>query len=80
VHTAVLDRLRSSSVVPADRVAGVEPVEWVELSNLGALDGEDADSARVATLRREIAAGTYITDHKLDIVVGKLIDILHAPR
>ena len=80
VQTAMADRTRSSSVVRPDRVTQAEPVEWVELSTVSESDRSTASHARVAEIRREIAAGTYLTTDKIDAVVGKLLDVLHAPH
>lgn len=79
-HTMLFDRARTSAIVRGDRIAGVEPVEWVELSERTELGDDGASEARIAEVRREIAEGRYITDHKLDVVVGRLIDVLHTPR
>lgn len=79
-NPAVLERTRSSAVVRDNQLTKIEPVEWVELTNVPSTDRSTANLARVEQIRREIAAGTYLTDHKLDVVVGKLIDILHGSR
>lgn len=78
-HTALLDRARTSSIVRGDRLVGAEPVEWVELSDYAEVEGGGVTETRIAEVRREIAAGRYITDDKLDVVVGRLLDVLHTP-
>jgi hypothetical protein len=40
---------------------------------------ERVDEARILELRERIAAGTYLTDHKLDVVADRLAEVLHQP-
>jgi len=37
------------------------------------------DEARILDLRQRIAAGTYLSDHKLDAVVDRLMEVLRQP-
>ena len=57
------------------------PVDDVELSDLGAALGQLSDApgvrvGRIAKIRAAIMAGTYENNHKLGVVVDKLLDEL----
>ena len=59
--------------------AGAWAVDRAEITGMTVTDAITAlDRARVDALRRSIAAGTYLTDHKLDFVAERLADVLQA--
>jgi negative regulator of flagellin synthesis FlgM len=61
---------------PADGLHGPDSVELShEAEVVGRVqDVPDIRADRIAQIRAEIAAGTYETDQKLDVAVGRLLD------
>lgn len=76
---ATQDQARYTTLIPREIVGRVKPVDWTDLTTRVGTDGETADPDRLDSIRRQIAIGAYLTDQKLDQVVGSLLDVLHAP-
>jgi len=73
--TAGLDRL--GSPVPIDQPP---PADRVEFQSVPPADASQADQLRIEDIRQQIAAGTYLTEHKLNVVVDRLYEVLKAPK
>jgi hypothetical protein len=77
-----LGRSRLHPAVRGLSLAPFEPtIDRVDLSDEGirlsrAASEQDARIARRAQIVADIAAGTYITPHKIDVTVDRLLDIL----
>jgi hypothetical protein len=52
-------------------------VDLVELTGMTVEDALEAlQQARIESIKRQIAAGSYLTEHKLDVVVDRLAVVL----
>lgn len=69
----------TQSIQPQQATEGLQPMDQIDISpeaefvsRVGDLPEIRAD--RVSEIRAEIDAGTYETDEKLDLAVGRLLD------
>lgn len=69
------DQARAAGVSGVASTAA-QPVDAVELGAAAERIVADAEQQRIAEVRAQIAAGTYLTDDKLDYVAGRLRDVL----
>ena len=72
-YTVGVDRLSNPTPTQA-------PADHVEFQTALPTDSAQADELRIAEIRRQIAAGTYLTEHKLNAVVDRLYEVLKAPQ
>jgi hypothetical protein len=62
-------------------VSAGRPESLVEFDEAGAEARKASDAAReawIAEIRRQIAAGTYLTEDKIDVVVERLCELLRG--
>jgi negative regulator of flagellin synthesis FlgM len=74
---------RLEAIKPGSSIPNGLPVDRVEISPIARLMSEvsalpDIRAERVAQVRAEIQAGTYITPEKLDIAIGRLLEDIQA--
>ncbi len=70
---------RLEAVKPGSSISSGLPVDRVEISPIARLMSEvsalpDIRAERVAQVRADIQAGTYITPEKMDIAIGRLLE------
>ncbi len=70
---------RAKAIEPKLPTDGLQGADSVEFSPEAEVVGQVQDAAelrtdRISQIRAEIAAGTYETDAKLDVAVGRLLD------
>ena len=75
---------RLNSVKPGQPIPNNIPVDRVEISSIARLMSEvsqlpEIRAEKVAQVRAQIEAGTYITPEKLDIAVARLLEDLQIP-
>lgn len=58
--------------------SSLHPRDHVELQGSAAAEITQFEQLRIDEIRRQIAAGTYLTDHKLDVVADVLFAVLQA--
>jgi negative regulator of flagellin synthesis FlgM len=82
--TSPIQKLTTNPIqksIPADPPANIKATDRLELSGsshlLAALKTNDIRADKVASIKAQIADGSYETDDKLDSAVGKLLDDLN---
>jgi negative regulator of flagellin synthesis FlgM len=72
---------RAHASAPTTASESAQPMDQLDISREADLvsrarEVPDIRADRVATIRAQIEAGTYETQHKLDVAVGRLLDEL----
>ena len=76
---SIMPTHRSRAIEPQLPAESLQATDSIELSAEAELVGQVQDVAdiradRIAQIRTEIVAGTYETEHRLDVAVGRLLD------
>lgn len=78
VAPAWFTRLRESVLPAVDPAGEAWSADRVELTHVAFGSAEDDPNARILELRRQIAAGTYLTVDKLEATVSRLHRVLRS--
>lgn len=79
--TQPISGVRLDGVKPGGAIPNSIPVDRVEISQIARLMSEvslipEVRAEKIAQVRAQIEAGTYITPEKMDIAVGRLLEDL----